>query len=277
LETLSNLAHSIDSQGELRLVIDDDALLGWARENDVSPSAAQVESLRSGIIPSRYIKNFQAFSLDDQIRVCLSEVFVCGCGGLGGTLINLLARAGVGHLRLVDGDVFVPSNLNRQLFCDVPHLSCAKAQVAGEQVRVINPFIEVEVVNKELGQENSEDLIRGMDLVLDALDSIEDRFLLSETAARLGIPFVHAAVAGWWGQISTFLPGSFVDLRAIYGKRRSRHPMEDAMGVLGATAAVIASLEALEALRLLCGKKSAYADQLLYFDGEIGRMDIIPL
>jgi molybdopterin/thiamine biosynthesis adenylyltransferase len=189
----------------------------------------------------------------------------------------LLARAGVGHLRLVDGDLFVQSNLNRQLFCDTRRLSHPKAQVAGEQVRIVNPFVEVEVFNEELERGNVETLIGGMDLVLDALDNIETRFLVAETARQLSIPLIHAAVAGWWGQISTFLPGSAIDLGAVYGKRRSRHPSEDTVGVLGATAAVIASLEALEALRILCGRKSVYAEQLLYFDGETGRTEVVPL
>jgi molybdopterin/thiamine biosynthesis adenylyltransferase len=88
---------------------------------------------------------------------------------------------------------------------------------------------------------------------------------------------IHAAVAGWWGQMTTLLPDSSTGLHQIYGKKRSRDTAEEALGVLGPTAAVLGSLEALEALRLLTGKASAYSGTLLYFDGESGRTELLSL
>jgi len=270
-------ACSVDFQGRPQPVIEDAPLLEWARANGVSPSAAQLEALRSGVIPLRYLKNFQAIDLARQIRLCSGKVFICGCGGLGGVLINLLARIGVGYLRFADGDVFAPSNLNRQWFCDVQHLSMPKAQVAAEGVQAINPLIEAEPFIGLVSEENVDELLEGMDLALDALDNLQGRFVLAQAARRRGIPFIHAAVAGWWGQLSTFLPESSLDLQNIYGNKRSRDAAEDAMGVLGPTAAVIGSMEAMEAIRILSGGKPAYADQLLYYDGETGRLEILPL
>jgi molybdopterin-synthase adenylyltransferase len=178
---------------------------------------------------------------------------------------------------VVDGDVFVPSNLNRQRFCDTEQISRPKAKVAEERVRAINPFVEIECCQELIDGGNVHEFARGMDLILDGLDNLDARFLLAGAARRLKIAFIHAAVAGWWGQISTFLPDSSFDLEKIYGDRRSRDPTENWLGVLGTTAAVVASLQAFEAIRLLSGRKPAYADRLLYFDGESGQMEILPL
>ena len=274
---LEDLAYVIDHLGESQLVIEDDALLAWAHSSRLSPRNAQIEALQRRIIPLRYAKNFRALTLPEQRRLCESRVLVCGCGGLGGVLINLLARAGVGTLRLVDGDVFVPSNFNRQWFCDTQELSRPKAEVAGERVRAMNPLIEVEVFSTLMGEDNAGALVEGMDLVMDALDNLPGRFLLAETAKHTRAPFIHAAATGWWGQISTFLPESFLDLHEIYGHQTEKDPAEDLLGVLGPAPAVIGSLAAFEAIRLLSGRNSAYADQLLYLDGESGRIDIIAL
>ena len=277
MATLLEKACSVDYFGTDQLVIDDGSLLDWARGENVSPSAAQIIALQEGIVPLRYLKNIHALKLVEQSSVCASKVFVCGCGGLGGIVIHLLARAGVGCLRLADGDTFYPTNLNRQLLSDSQNLGQSKALVAAEKARVINPLIQVEGFNLTIDQENAEQLLRSSDLVIDAVDNLPGRFLLAQTARSLGIPFIHAAVAGWWGQISTFLPHSSCDLKSIYGESRSRDPAEEAVGVLGPAASIIGSLEALEAIRLLVGRQPAYGDKLLYFDGESGQIEIIPL
>jgi len=274
---LEDLAYLAGNVGKQHLVIEDGPLLAWAQSNGVSPREASLHSLRKNIIPLRYLKNFGGFDFADQIRICGSSVFICGCGGLGGALIELLARAGVGYLRLADGDAFAHSNLNRQLLSDIRQLDRQKALVGKERVQAVNPLVEVEAFPVFVSEENVDEMIRGVDLVLDALDNLPGRFLLAEAARRSKIPFVHAAVAGWWGQISTFLPDAASDLKMIYGGRRMRDSVEESVGVLGPLAAVIGSMEALEALRLLSGKEPAFAGRLLYYEGESGRVEIVPL
>ena len=274
---LMDLAYLTDESGESRLVLDDRALMEWSESSGVPPRVAQIVALEAGIIPLRYLKNFSAVDLAEQTRICKSRVLICGCGGLGGVLINLLARVGVGGLRLVDGDTFAATNLNRQWLCDTRNLSQPKALVAERQVRAINPLVEVEAVPEILDETNAEGLVRGMDLVLDALDNLPGRFLLAEIAHRMGIPFLHGAATGWWGQVSTFMPDSTLALQAIYGARRNRDAKEIAMGVLGPAPSVIASLQAFEAIRLLSRKSPAYANRLLFFDGESGAIELIPL
>ncbi len=271
------MAFSSDESGETRLVLDDRSLLDWSEREGISPCEAQIEALEEGIIPLRYLKNFSALDLHQQACICKSCALICGCGGLGGVLINLLARVGVGKLRLVDGDSFAPTNVNRQWLCDSYSLSQPKVLVAARQVRAINPLIDAEAFNVILDETNAENLVRGSDLVLDALDNLQGRFLLAEAAHRLGIPFLHGAATGWWGQVSTFMPDSALDLKAIYGDRKTRDPAEIAMGVLGPAPSVIASLQAFEAIRLLCRRGPAYANRLVYFDGESGTMERIQL
>lgn len=277
MRDLAEISYFVDFIGKPQRVIEDVSLLSWAEENGYSPVRAQAEALREGIVPLRYLKNLWALSLAEQGRLCGSTTLICGCGGLGGALVDLLARAGVGRLRLLDGDVFVPSNLNRQWLSDTKQLGRLKAEVAGERVREINPFVQVETLPVVLQEANAEETMRDVDLVLDAFDNLEGRFLLARTARRVGVPFVHAAVAGWWGQISTFLPDSPFDLRSIYGNRTVRDSTEDTIGILGSTAAVIGSLQSMEAIKILAGRDPAYSGQLLYFDGESGRMELIPL
>jgi molybdopterin/thiamine biosynthesis adenylyltransferase len=277
MTNLADRAYTVDYLGTSQRVVEDGPLLAWAQENHLSLAAAQGEALQQGVLPLRYARNFSALSLLEQQRLCSSTVLVCGCGGLGGIVIQLLARAGVGRLRVVDGDIFVPSNLNRQLLCDTQHLAEPKAQVAARTVRAVNPLVEVEATLEPLDEGNAGELIAGADLALDALDSIPARFVLADAARGLRVPLIHAAVAGWWGQLSTLLPDSRCDLTSIYGERRMRDASEQALGVLGPMAAIIGSLEALEAIRVLSGRPSAYSNRLLYFDGETGRMEIVPL
>jgi molybdopterin/thiamine biosynthesis adenylyltransferase len=274
---LEDLAYTIDLLGDSQLVIEDAALFKWAHSRRISPQNAQIEAIQNRIIPLRYAKNFHSLTLVEQRRICESRVLVCGCGGPGGVLINLLARAGVGTLRLVDGGVFVSSNLNRQWLCDTEALSRSKAEVAGERVQLINPLIELEVFPTLMDENNAESFVEGMDLVIDALDDLAGHFLLAGITKRMKIPFIHAAAAGWWGQISTFLPESFFDMHSVYGPGEEQDQPDDVMGVLGPAPTVIGGLAAFEAIRLLSGRNSAYADQLLYLDGESGRMDVIPL
>jgi len=274
---LEDLAYPIDHLGDSQLVIEDEVLLEWAQSNRISPRNAPIEAIRRRIVPLRYAKNLRSLTLAEQKHICESRVLVCGCGGLGGVLINLLARAGVGLLRLVDGGVFVPSNLNRQWWCDIQALSSLKAEVAGRQVRSINPLIEVEVLPTLMDENNAQSFVEGMDLVVDTLDDLAGHFLVAETAKRLGVSLIHAAATGWWGQISTFLPESFFDMHSVYGRGEEQSEPDEVMGVLGPAPAVIGGLAAFEAIRLLSGRNSAYADQLLYLDGESGRMDVIPL
>jgi molybdopterin/thiamine biosynthesis adenylyltransferase len=274
---ISEIATTIEYVGATLDVIADAPLLEWARGQGLSPWEAQLQALRGHVLPERYLRNFHTLDFPQQLRLGESKLLICGCGGLGGVLINLLARAGVGWLRLVDGDVFAPTNYNRQWFCEAAGLARPKVHVIAEHLEGINPFVRIEAIPEVLLAGNASAMMEGIDLVLDALDNIEGRFLVEQAALQQGLPYIHAAVAGWWGQVATFLPDSPRHLTNIYSGRRTRDPSELKLGILGTTAAVIGSLQAAEAIRLLIGRQPAYAGSILYFDGESGCMEIIAL
>ncbi|MCE5332965.1 MAG: HesA/MoeB/ThiF family protein [Desulfobacteraceae bacterium] len=270
-------ARPVDHGGGQVLVIDDVALLDLAEEDGITNGEAQIEALMHGVVPHRYLKNFWSFGFEEQVRLCAASVLICGCGGLGSIIIELLARCGVGLLRLADGDVFTESNLNRQLLCTPDRLGVSKSRAATDRVRGVNPFVSVQELPYEIDEEDAGEAMNGVDLVMDAIDNVEGRFVLEASARRLGIPFIHTAVAGWWGQISTFLPGSALNMTAIYGSIRTKGREEEAAGVPGPTPSILGSLAALEAMRILTGKEAAYSEKLLYFDGESGTFSVAPL
>lgn len=258
-------------------IAEDADLLAWAGLQGLAPWEAQEQALEQGILPLRYLKNLWALSFEEQRKLAASAVFVCGCGGLGGVVAQLLARAGVGHLILADPDAFCPSNLNRQWFAHSENIGQPKAAEAAQGCRRINPLIRVAAFQEPLDLENAERLLIGCRAAVDALDNLEGRFVLEKACRSLGIPWVHGAVASWFGQIATFLPSSPIGLEAVYGRRRERTQAEQDLGVLGPTPAVIGSLQALEVLRILTGRPPAYAGRLLYFDGDTGASHLIPL
>jgi molybdopterin/thiamine biosynthesis adenylyltransferase len=274
---IREIATTIEYVGAILDIVADPPLLEWAISQGLSPWESQFQALREYVLPERYLRNFHTLDFRQQLRLCESKVLICGGGGLGGVLINLLARAGVGFLRVVDGDVFDPSNYNRQWFCEASGLERPKVQAIAEHLETINPFVRVEAIQEVLLAANAPAMMEGVDLVLDALDNIEGRFVVEQAALQLRLPYIHAAAAGWWGQVATFLPDSSSGLSNIYSSRRSRDPSELTVGILGTTAAVIGSLQAAEALRVLIGRQPAYAGSILYFDGESGWTETIAL
>ncbi len=259
--------------------VDASTLLAWAEENGLSPQDALMEALRRGIIPSRYSKNHTALTLEEQRRVCGGTVLVCGCGGLGGIIVQLLARAGVGRLRLVDGDVFAESNMNRQLLSDGRVLSQPKVRVAEHTVHVVDPFVVVEAVPEVLTTTNCRPACSG--------DRFGDGCVgqprgTSPTVVGRDRKDVRGPVRSWcggWlvGSSQHLHVDSVYDLSSMYGLSGARDAAEQGLGVLGPVAATIGSMQALEALRILCGWPPAYRDHLLYFDGESGRIEVVPL
>ena len=155
----------------------------------------------------RYERNIPALTEEECLALQNKRALVVGCGGLGGHIIDMLARIGVGSLRVVDGDVFEPSNLNRQLLSEVPLLGIKKAKAASNHIAQVNPQTRVEAVEEFLTEANVRDLIADCDVVLDALDNIPTRKLLAEACAKAGIPYVYGAIAGWVAQAAVSMPG----------------------------------------------------------------------
>ena len=225
-------------------------------------------SLEHGIVPERYIRNMDALSIKDQIRLLQSRVCIVGLGGLGGTVIETLARIGVGAMTVVDGDTFDESNLNRQALSSEHNLSQTKTAAALEKVLTINSSILIQDHTETMDMENATRLLENADIAVDCLDNIHTRFVLEKAAKSAGIPMVSAAVAGFSGQITAVFPED-KGLELIYGPEKSRSAdrgAETALGNLAFTVSLVASLECTEIVRILLEKKSDLRNRLLIVD-----------
>ena len=219
----------------------------------------------------RYVRNIPALSEAECRLLQKKKVLIAGCGGLGGHILELLARIGVGSIVAVDGDVFEESNLNRQLLSEPALLGASKAQAAKAHAARINPDVRVQAVHAFLTEENAAELIAGCDAVLDALDSILDRRMLAKACAENGIPLIHGAIRGWVAQAAVSMPGdSLMDL--LYPEAAAAADKSS----LSFTPALCASLQAALCVKLLCGR-SVEAGRLYYFDLLDMEFENIPL
>lgn len=211
---------------------------------------------------ARFERNVPALTAEQQEMLRQKRVLVLGCGGLGGYVIELLARVGVGWLRVVDGDVFEPSNLNRQLYSAPGRLGMSKAQTAAERVGEIAPGTAVEPVTEFFTGDNARQLVEGVDLVVDALDNLPARLLLEDVCDELGVPYVHGAILGWHLQVTTGVPGCRV-LHRLYEGITGGGDDPAAKTSLAMTPAICAGLQVAEAVKLLTGQAPALQGKLL--------------
>lgn len=265
-----------DPAGREVRILEEKEALEIGRDHGIPLSKIYVRALRLGACPYRYLRNREILSLKEQLMLAESRVAVVGAGGLGGWVISLLGRTGVGHLVVVDSDAFDETNLNRQAFSHAENLGKPKAGEARSQMKRINPGVEVTAHWIRLEETNGKELLAGCQVIVDALDNVESRLVLEETAQALGIPLVHGALAGFEGQVMTLLPGD-EGLRRIYGKGEKVHDAptrpEAVLGVPGITPAVIASFEAMEAIKILLNRGSLFRNTMVYMDMERGEIN----
>jgi len=197
---------------------------------------------------------------EGQARIRAARVLLTGCGGLGAEAASLLARAGVGSLRIVDRDVVELTNLQRQaLFDEADVRDCIpKAVAAACHLRRINAEITVEPVVADLHAGNLADLLAGVDLVVDGFDNFEGRYLLNDACVREGLPWVHGACVGSYGVSTLIVPGRTPCLRCIQPELPppGSTPTCDTVGILGPAAHLIAALEVAQALRWLVTREA---------------------
>ena len=155
----------------------------------------------------RYLRNIPALSEEECNLLRQKRVLVVGCGGLGGNIISMLLRVGVGHLRIVDGDVFEPTNLNRQLLSQVALVGSSKAKAAADHIARVNPQVQVEAVEEFLTEFNARELVAGCDAVMDGLDNPQSRRILAAACKQAGVPYVYGAIQGWVAQAGICMPG----------------------------------------------------------------------
>ena len=203
-----------------------------------------------------------------------------GCGAIGAAAANLLVRAGVGKLRVVDRDFVEPSNLQRQTLFDEADAREAlpKAVAAERKLRAVNSDVAVEGVVADVSPRNAADLLRGFDVILDGTDNFETRFLINDFAVKTRRPWIYAAALASYGVTLTIRPGGTPCLACLIESGRSGFEETcDTAGILGPIVSLIASLEAAEAMKLLAGREDALHGRLFSCDVWSGRIQSVAI
>ena len=223
-------------------------------------------------IAARYERN-GILTAAEQNMLAQRKVAVVGCGGLGGYILEMLGRLGVGHLVVCDGDRFAASNLNRQLLSKETNLGMLKAEAAGRRLAEINSQVEVTVIPAYLDEARGTEILAGCDVAVDALDSGEGKLMLQDLCCDLEIPMVHGAIGGWFGQVTTVFPGDD-SLRLIYGEGKN---VSDELGNPAFTPAAVAAAEVSEALKVLLGRGELLRRKVLFIDLFYGEFEVVKL
>ena len=221
----------------------------------------------------RYQRNRPIISEEEQARLREKTVAVIGVGGLGGYICEHLVRSGVGHLILVDDDVFAESNLNRQRFSEENIIGRSKVLAAREALLRISSGTEIEAHAVRFRPDMKTSFFENADLAIDALDSVSARLDLEQFCAANDLPMVHGAINQWYGQVSFIWPGSR-HLKKIY---RISDPILSAPANLSCIAGIVAGMEAEQALCYLLGKGRLLDDVLFTLNLETFEFAEIPL
>jgi molybdopterin/thiamine biosynthesis adenylyltransferase len=222
---------------------------------------------------------FAGIGAEGQQRLLASCAIIVGCGAIGAAAANLLVRAGVGRLRIVDRDFVEPCNLQRQTLFEESDARDAlpKAIAAQRRLRAINSDVNVEGTVADLNAANAEELLRGFSLILDGTDNFETRFLINDYAVKSHTPWIYAAAVSSYGLTMTIRPGQTPCLACLLESSAGMGQEEtcDTIGVLGPIVNLIASLQAADALKLLAGRESALHGRLLSCDVWTGRLQSV--
>ena len=199
---------------------------------------------------------FGPIGAEGQGRISVSRVALIGAGALGSVAAELLVRAGVAFVRIVDRDFVEISNLQRQSLYDEEDVrrNLPKAEAAAAKLRRINSGVQIESVVDDVNPMNVEDYIRDVDLVLDALDNFETRFVLNDACAKQSRPWIYAAAVASYGLVMPILPGKTPCLRCMLGSLPApgSSPTCDTAGVIGPVTHLVASIQVAEALKIIC-------------------------
>ena len=220
---------------------------------------------------NRYLRNLGAITEADCLLLQKKTALVVGCGGLGGYLMEYLARIGIGTIRCVDGDVFDETNLNRQILATMDTIGKPKALAAQARLQLVNPSVTVEPTYAFLDKTNAPELIRGCDVVLDALDNIPTRKLLADACAQANVPYIFGAISGWVAQASISMPGDQM-IQTLYPEGIT---IKD-KSVLSFTPAMCAAMQAALCVSLLLGHP-VETGKLHYFDLFCEEYEKIPI
>lgn len=234
-------------------------------------------------VPSRYSRQvlFNGIGTEGQQRILASRVAVVGCGALGAVQASLLVRAGVGALRIIDRDFVEESNLQRQILFDEDDVRqvLPKAVAAEKKLKSFNSLVKVEGLVEDVNASSIGRLLEGFDLIVDASDNFDVRFLINDYAVKNRIPWVYGACVGSYGLTFPILPGEGACLRCVFecAPPAGVSPSCDTAGVIGPIVTVIAGIQVAEALKILSGQRKQVNRKITTIDLWENRHEAIDL
>ena len=221
----------------------------------------------------QFIRQTPILGEEGQEKLKGAAVLVAGAGGLGTSIALHCAFTGFGTIRIADCDTIERSNLNRQTLYRPDDIGRRKADIAVERIRGITPYLCAEAVNTLITPDNVLALTADMDIIIDAMDNYETRYILADAAEKQGIPFIHGAIDGFYGQVSTIVPGHSACMRCII----PHPPPKTKVPALSPTTGIIGSIQVTEALKYIVGTGTLLTGRLLLWDGLRGEMDSIDI
>lgn len=203
-----------------------------------------------------------------QQKLAQSKILIVGVGALGTVLANHMVRSGVGHVRFVDRDFVEASNLQRQMLFDEQDVadSLPKAIAAERKLKKINSDVVVEGIIGDVTASNISEWAQGMDLILDGTDNFQTRFLMNDYCFQQGIPFIYGVAVSSRGMQATFIPDETPCLRCLIDDKGGTGETCDTSGVIAPVVDIVASYQAVEAIKILVGEKNKTRKGLLSFD-----------
>lgn len=240
------------------------ALLEAARQFQMMPRDVEITSLREGITPLRYQRNIGSISIEQQTILRSCRCAIIGCGGLGGYIVEELARLGVGAITAVDHDVFAESNLNRQCLSDVETIGLPKVDAAQKKVKQINPAVDFIGHQEMLCDDNADFLVGDADIVLDALDNFDARRILLDACIGMRKPIVGGSIAGWYGMVYC-CAHPVAGMEMLFSHLQGIG-IEKELGNPAFTPALIGSVESALAYKILIGVERKTRGQIFFID-----------
>ncbi|HHY37654.1 MAG TPA: HesA/MoeB/ThiF family protein [Clostridia bacterium] len=248
----------------------------------------EIAALLENLIPRRYVENIPVLGREGQVKLLRSTVAVVGAGGSGGYVCELLARAGVGHLIIIDPDHFDETNLNRQLLSTEVDIGKPKAAVASSRIAKVNSAVEVRYVIERATEETVLPLIEGATVLVDCVNTDGARIALQMACKRLKIPMVHGTIGGYIGRVMTIMPGDIGVLAFYDNLKKTTRPnscKEEAkeadyflsLGSPTVTPAAIAPWQVAETIKIITGKGEILRNRVLVIDMLSGSAAVIPL
>jgi adenylyltransferase/sulfurtransferase len=210
-------------------------------------------------------------------RLRNARVAVVGIGGLGSVSARQLTSLGVGFLRIVDRDIVEVSNLQRQLLYTLADIDKPKVEVAMQRLNVLNPDVTVEPMAISVTEGTADRVVRGMDVVVDGLDSFKPRYALNRACVQQKVPYVFAGALAAVGNMTTIIPGQTACLECVFGEISEDQPTCATVGIYPTVLGVMANLQVQEVLRIILGSSPVLLNQLLLFDIEKFHLDQLPL